>query len=113
MEQLKYECPKCDELMFVFLRIIPGAGGMGDVDLWECLSCQYEEAAIVVFADWGILDGSIVRIKALLKEAAEKYEPGMMTTQKVSGINPCCDALHEFESSLQRITTTSIAPTLK
>lgn len=99
----KEECPKCDELLFVFMRSIPGAGGTGDVDLWECRGCQYEEAIIVLRTDWGLTDDSIARIKSSLERAAEKYEPGMMKMAKAPSEYPCCDALHEFDAGLERI----------
>ncbi|KKN79622.1 hypothetical protein LCGC14_0338260 [marine sediment metagenome] len=99
----KEECPHCNELAFVPLRTILVSGGYGDIDLWECQNCKHEEAALVIWADWGITEETALRISRALKVAVDKYEHGMIERRKASGIYPCCDALHEFDSGLGRL----------
>lgn len=100
----KEECPKCDELMFVFMRSIPGTNKVGDIDLYECRACGYEEGLIVFYAEWGFTNEAKARIEKALNIAIEKYEPGMINKKKASGEYPCCDVMHEFDTSLENIS---------
>ena len=100
----KEECPKCDELMFVFMRTIPIVGAVGDIDLYECRACGCEEAQIVLATEWGIRKENKARIDEALKVAVEKHEPGMLNTRKTPGEFPICDAIHEFDTGLEEIS---------
>ena len=100
----KEECPRCDELMLVFTRTIPGANEVGDIDLYECRACKYEEGLIVFHTAWGITNEAKNRISKALMVAAEKHEPGMVHKRKDPGEYPCCDAMHEFDASLENIS---------
>ncbi len=99
----KEECPKCDGLSFVFDISLPSLDEFGDVDIWECRECGHKAVLKIVPDGWFIHEGEMARITRALEVAANKYELGMIHTRKAPGEYPCCDALHEFETSLHKI----------